>query len=400
VQQCRAWGYDAATVAAHDPEPAVERRWSEWTISSVGALVVVAGFILSGEAARRPVVVPLDAALTMIALAVGALTWRRSPRQAVAGVLGFAATPSVVFAGIWIWLARDATLIGEGYADTIHAMFLYVCAVVGFVVTLTAGYVIAGGATRGPAHTSERRVRRAAQASLTLLVFVALLGTWSATRRPPYEQWLTSLPLRADLGSPATWRSDAWSTATTSDRDAATYHRDVRVDGQLLRVFQHVGRNQFEVCWQGLSFRGTPAGWSSGARHCTRPDYIDGAAVRVRRDDDRGLWVIDHGGRHSSAAFNDLGARVGPTYASILSSAAPPLSWVVSAWVAVLFAVALLRWPRPSVGIAAPFVAPYRPRPAADAPDDPARLRDAFALTLCALHSSPLVAYYLRAALG
>lgn len=388
---------------ASEADPVVgERRWSVLTVVVGGALVVGAGFCLAGPTAHRPVVVPLDAALTLIALVVGALTWRGSPRLAVVRVLGFAATPSVVFAGTCIWLARDVTLIGEGYADIITSMFLYLCGVVGFGVTLTAGSFIADRATRGPAPTGARRVRRAAQASLALLVIVALLGTHAALRRPPYERWLTSLPLRADLGVPTTWPADAWSAVTTSN-GAVMRYRDVRVDGRYLRVYQHRRADRFagtHVCWRGRSVRETPADWWTGAHECTRPSRFDRAPLRVRRDHERGLWIVDHGGRHDSGAFTDLGARVGPTYASILSSAAPPLSWVVSAWVTVLLAVALLRWPRSPVSTAAPLVAPYRPRPVAADPEDPVQLRDALALTIGALHAAPLAAYFLRAALG
>ncbi len=394
-------------MVAPNPKPApVERRWSEWTIVVVGALVVVAGLytglFVANLTARRPVVVALDAVLTLLAFVVGALAWRGSPRQAVVRVLGFATTSSVVFAGTCLWLARDVTLIGEGYADIIMSMFLYVCGVAGFGVAALAGNFIADRATRGPAPTSARRVRRAAQASLAVLVFVAILGTHAVLRRPRYDRWLTSLPLRADFGAPETWPVGAWSTVTT-DGGAVKRYRDVRVDGQYLRVYGHPHDERFRgttVCWLGLSVRETPAEWSSGAHECTRSSVLHGAPLRVRRDHDRGLWIVDHGGRHDSGAFNDLGARVGPTYASILSSAAPPASWVVSAWVALLFATALLRWPRPRGGAAVPLVAPYRPRPAADEPDDPAQLRDAFAVTVCALHAAPLAAYFLRAALG
>ncbi len=384
---------------ARDQEPVRgDRGWSLSTVVVALGLVFIAGFSIAESAAHDPVVVPVDAALTLVALVVGAVTWRGSARRAVVRVLGFAAAPPVVFACTWIWFAGGVTVVGETYGDTVMSVFLYVCGFIGLIVMLTAGNLIADTATRGSARTVARRVRRVAQTSLALLVIVTLLGTHAALRRPAYERWLTSLPLRADFGPPATWPTEAWSTIASPGSRGATHYRELRVDGQHLRVYRH--GNQINVCWPGVSGReGTDEG-ASNYHRCTRPDFVLEQAVRVRRDDARGLWVVDLGNRYSSGAFTDRGARVGPTYARILWSAAPPASWVVSAWVALLLAVALLRWPRRSGGPSASATTPYRPLPIATEVADPAMLRGAFAVTICAVHAAPLAAYFLRAALG
>jgi hypothetical protein len=265
---------------------------------------------------------------------------------------------------------------------------------------LAAGNFVAGKVTPAAGDKGTLRVRRAAQTSLALLVLVALLGTHAARRRPPYERWLTSLPLRADLGVPATWPADAWTTVTTAG-GVVTHHRDMRVDQQHLRVYRRGDRfAATRVCWQGPSVGDAATERSTGPHDCTRPNRSEGARLRVYRDDERGLWIVDHGGRQYSAAFTDLGVRVGPTYASILSSASPPASWVIAAWIAALLAVALLRWSRPRLDPAAPLATPYRASLGSDFPADAAELRAAFALTICVLHAAPLAAYFLRAALG
>ncbi|TAK29337.1 MAG: hypothetical protein EPO40_10605 [Myxococcaceae bacterium] len=390
-------------MAAHDAEPPADGvRRREWAGGLTGALVTIAGFCLVGRLVHRPVVVPLDAALTLTALVLGVLTWRDSPRRAVVRVLGFAATSSVAFAGTWIWLARGATLIGEGYADIILATVLYLGAAVGLVFAMAAGTFVADKVTPAAGGRGALRVRRAARTSLALLVFLALLGTHAARRGPPYERWLTSLPLRADLGVPATWPADAWTTLTAAD-GAVTHHRDLRVDQQYLRVYQYRRGDRFSgthVCWQGQSVRDAATERSTGPHDCTRPNHSEGARLRVRRDEGRGLWIVDQGGRHDSGAFTDLGVRVGPSYASILSSAAPPASWVLAAWIAALLAVALLRWPWPRLVPAAALSTPYRSSLGSPVPADPAELRVALALTICVLHSAPLAAYFLRATLG
>jgi hypothetical protein len=256
------------------------------------------------------------------------------------------------------------------------------------------------GGRYGSHAVSKGTLDRSPQTSLALLVLVALLGTHAARRRPPYERWLTSLPLRADLGVPTTWPAHAWTTITMAG-GMVMHHRDVRVDQQYLRVYR--GGDRFaatRVCWQGLTVRDAASEWSTGPHDCTRPNPSEGARLRVHRDDERGLWIVDHGGRHYSAAFTDLGVRVGPTYASILSSASPPASWVVDAWIAALLAVALLRWPRPRLNPAVPLATPYRTSLGSAVSASPAQLREAFALTICVLHAAPLAAYFLRAALG
>lgn len=235
-----------------------------------------------------------------------------------------------------------------------------------------------------------------------LLVIVALAGTHAVQVRPPYEQWLTSLPLRADVGDPTAWPAEVW-TADATTRGAVTEHRDVRIDGRYVRVYRDWRHGRFAAiyaCWEGASVREPAADRAIGSRSCTRPDRPAGAPLRVRRDAARGLWIVDYGGRYGGAAFTDRGARVGPTYASILSSAAPPASWVVAAWVAALIAVALLRWPRARLDPAAPLASPYRAGPTVADAADPARLREAFALTICTLHAAPLAAFFLRATLG
>jgi hypothetical protein len=140
----------------------------------------------------------------------------------------------------------------------------------------------------------------------------------------------------------------------------------------VVRVHRDRSRGGFatvHACWQGPAVLEPAAARSIGTRGCAHPARAEGARLRERRDAGRGLWIVDLGDRHTSAAFTDRGARVGPTYASILSSAALPAS-------------------------------PYRAGRAFAEPVDAARLREAFALTICALNAAPLAASFLRALVG
>lgn len=394
-------GYDAATVTERDADspPRATIRGAEWILGGLGGLLCLfLGIDLVPRARRLPLAVPMDVALTVIALLVAVLPWRGSPRRAAVRVLGVAAMSSIVFAATSLWFARGVTQMGEGYGEYLFAFVLYLGAAVGLVVAWAVGTAVADTVTSEGTATGSRR---AARAMLSLSVLLSCLGTHAAIRRPPYERWLSSVPVRADFGVPAAWPSIAWSIVDDHE-EAPRLYRDLHVDGQRLRVFRHGsagGSSWTQVCWRSSSLGEGRPERPSGAHECTRPTRSRTARLLVRHDDDRGLWFVDYDVRHYGAAFTDLGVRVDPSYASILSSAAPPVSWVVASWAAALCAIALLR-ARTGVGPGAPPAAPYRTQPAAAQPDDAARLREAFAFTVCALHSAPLAAYFVRAALG
>lgn len=377
--------------------------WPNWSVVIVTMLLMGAGFCLVEEAVHRPVMVPVDAALSLVALAIGAVAWRASPSRAIVRVLSFVGASPVVFACVWMWLAREVTTRGEMYGEYVGAAIIYAFATASIVLAVGAASVVGERAQRGSASAGAALVRRTAHVLLASLVLLALLGTYAALRRPAYERWLTSLPLRADFGALETWPDGAWQAAPNPEaaRHQAVRYRELRIGRQLLRVYQTGETHRWTaICWRGLSSWETPPMPSSGGNTCTRSCELDGSPVRLRRDDDRGLWVIDYAGRHHSAVFNDLGARVALPYSAILSSAAPPGSWVVSAWVAAALAVALLRWPRQPAGTDAAPATPYRPRPVGSEPANPASLRDALALTICATHAAPLAAFFVRALVG
>jgi hypothetical protein len=358
---------------------------------------------------RLPLSALLHGALTVLVLAVGMLTRAASPRRAIVRVLGFAAASPAVFASQWIWLGRGATIMGESYGETILAWFLYVGTTAGLLLGVFAGCKVAGWGLQRSNEALGVGVRRAAQVALALLVALTLLGSLASLRHPPYERWLASLPLMEDFGAPAAWPATAWSSITAAGGAPPSRYRELSVEGHRLRVFQRLGDPRFPatfVRWQGRSEWETPPLVAEyGGPDSTRANRFNQAPILIRRDAQRGLWIIDQGDRLSSAVFTDDGARVGPTYASILSSAAPPLSWVIGAWTAVLLAFALLRWPRhriePEVPSASPYRAPIEPLDAmADDLRYRALLTDALTLTICSLHAAPLAAYFLSAFLG
>lgn len=384
-------------------------KWQAAGVAFVGTLLAgVGGIYLLQPALRLPLSALLHGGLTVLVLAVGMLTRAASPRLAIVRVLGFAAASPVVFASNWIWLLRGATIMGESYGEAIVAWLLYLGTTIGLTLGVVAGCKVAGWGLQRSNEAIGFRVRRAAQVVLALLVALTLLGSHASLRHPPYEPWLSSLPVIEDFGAPATWPATAWSSITATHGEPPSRYRELNVEGHRLRVFQRSSDYRFPatfVRWQGRSEWETPPVAECGVRDCTRANPLNQAPIRVRRDAQRGLWIIDQGDRFSSAVFTDDGARVGPTYASILSSAAPPLSWIIGAWTAVLLAFASMRWPRrriePEVPSALPYRAPIEPL---DGTADDLRYRallpDALALTICALNGAPLAAYFLHAVTG
>lgn len=374
----------------------------------VGILLGGVGIYLLQPALRLPLSALLHGGLTVLVLAVGMLTRAASPRLAFVRVLGFAAASPVVFASNWVWLLRGATRSGDHYGETIVAWLLYLGTTFGLLMGVAAGCRVAEWALQRSIDGLGSRVRRAARVVLALLLALTLLGGHASLRHPPYERWLSSLPLMEDFGAPATWPATAWSSITATHGEPPSRYRELSVEGHRLRVFQQSSDYRFPatfVRWQGRSEWETPPVAECGVRDCTGANRLNRAPIRVRRDAQRGLWIIDQGDRLSSAVFTDDGARVGPSYASILSSAAPPLSWVIGAWTAMLLAFASMRWPRRRIEPEAPSALPYRaPIEPLDGTADDLRYRallpDALALTICALNGAPLAAYFLHALVG
>ena len=372
----------------------------------VGILLAGAGIYLLLPALRLPLSALLNGALTVLVLAVGMLTRAASPRLAIVRVLGFAAASPAVFASHYIWFLRGATRSGDFYGETMLAWLLYLGTTFGLLMGVAAGCRVAEWALQRSIDGLGSRVRRAAHVSLALLLALAVLGTQASLRHPLYERWLSSLPLSEDLGTPSAWPATAWSTATLSGARQVRY-LELIVSGRPLRVFQGLSFGRFTatiVRWQGRSGWETPPVTECGEGDCTRPNGFD-VPIRVRRDAERGLWVIDQGDRLHSAVFTDGGDRVQLTYARILSSAAPPRSWVVGAWGAALLAFASMRWSRRrgsnDVLAGLPYRAPVAPLDVS-AVDLRCRalLPHALALTICALYAAPLAAYFLSAFTG
>jgi len=81
------------------------------------------------------------------------------------------------------------------------------------------------------------------------------------------------------------------------------------------------------------------------------------------------------------------------------TSAAPPVSWVAAAWVAVLLAAVSLRWSRPRRRSDA-MTSPYRGIIRSVEEPHRALLGDAVVVTVGSLHAAPLAVYVLRAWVG